>query len=194
VTLLGDTTLTAAGGSLGAVTVAGVISSGTASHYALTVHSAGDILFAGGTSTVPANELGSIHAQSAGTTKFGNGTVSGTISVITTGTQQYDGAVELLGNTAFQGSGLTFNTMVVAATYDLTLISDAMTFAGGPLSVTGSLGHLTLRPLAADHNVLINSTGGTLPTRWCLMVTPCCRSPALRSRPSAGRTARARCR
>ena len=64
----------------------------------------------------------------------------------------------------FQGAGLTFGATPVsidAATFDLTLISNAMTFAGGANSVTGS-GHLTLSPLAAGDNVLINATGGTL--------------------------------
>jgi filamentous hemagglutinin family protein len=155
VTLLQNTTLSATGAT-GTIAVTGLVSSSTAEHYSLTVNAAGDKTFAGGTSVSTASDLFAIYSLGTGTTKFGGGS---TITVLTVDSQTYDGPVVLQGNTTFEGTALAFNgtpVSVNAGGFDLTLVSNSMSFAGGANSVTGS-GHLTLSPILASDNILIQT-------------------------------------
>jgi filamentous hemagglutinin family protein len=150
-TLLANATLSAGSD----VTVGGMLASGTTAHYGVAVLTTGDTQFSGGTSTDSTTLLGYILTDAGGTTKFGSGSP---ITVVTSGSQQYGDEVDLLANTTFKGSALAFNAAVTsldASTFDLTLVSNAMSFAG---AVTGSGGQLTLQPFNTSDNIVVGAT------------------------------------
>jgi filamentous hemagglutinin family protein len=151
--LLAATTVTSTGG--GDVTLGQLAS---ASHFGITVNTGGATWFKGGVSGAAGSELGSITTDAGGSTTFGAG---GAISVLTTGGQTYNDAVTLGGDTLFRGTSLTFNgapVSVDAGAFALTLVSNAMTFAGGADAVQGT-GSLTLRPLQDSDAIVIGAAG-----------------------------------
>src|SRR5205823_3167935 len=87
-------------------------------------------------------------------TKFGS---AGTISVVASADQTYNDAVTLQGNTTFIAPALAFNGSPVsidALGFNLTIQSNAASFAGGANSVQGT-GDLALLPLLDTDAIVI---------------------------------------
>ncbi len=180
-TLMGNTTLvaknTAALASLTAgeddITLGGSLLSQSGQFFGIRVNTPGVTWFKGGVSGVSGQELGSITTDLQGgaleETKFGT---AGSITVLTknggaaTGAQTYNDKVVLTGNTTFQGQSLAFNagpTSLDGSSFDLTLASDTMTFAGGANSVQGT-GNLAIQPLLDTDAIVIGTTGAAANT------------------------------
>ncbi len=147
-----------------------VISSGTASHSALSFNNNADIGLSGGVSTASATMLQSIVADGVGGIRFGG---NGPTVVETIGSQTYN-------RTAQQSSNVTFETATAGGTLTfagspnaidtggstLTLISNNMVFSGN----VGGSSTAMLLPLLPSNNVSIQSSSGSIANT--LVLTP----------------------
>ncbi len=75
--------------------------------------------------------------------------------ITTTGAQTYGGSVNLLDDTSFTGTSLTFNGNLTAGTHDLGLLADAFV-VNGTLSGTGAA---QLATYTAGRNILVQAAG-----------------------------------
>jgi hypothetical protein len=136
----------------GAITLSDAVGSSTALG-AIALNSTGTTILG---NTVNADSL---------TTNSGGGTIIyGGSAVTTSGAQTYNDSVTVASSpTVFQGSAITFGSgsTLAAGSNDLTLLADAMTFLGGPGSMTGT-GDLRLGAQDVGTSIGVNGAAGAL--------------------------------
>ena len=134
-----------------AITLTGSVGSGTALN-ALTLNSTG------------VTTIGNTVNAASITTNVGGSTVINGSTLTTTGAQIYNDAVSFGGvgaSETLSASAITLASTLGAATNNLSLFGNTLTFSGGAASVTGS-GTLQLGPQTAATTVGVNGAAGTL--------------------------------